>query len=130
MLWECGRALLSAERVCLTVGRGRRKEKGRAMVDGGGRIGWKWGLAWVVGFSLAATALPNFAQRPVQQRFAAALAGLSRAQRSQAATDQSWYLSRPGSPGVTICHPHNAAGSGQLLGVVVLGDGVVQPLQR
>jgi 4-amino-4-deoxy-L-arabinose transferase-like glycosyltransferase len=47
--------------------------------------GWIWPLVSVVGFSLIATALTTIAQRPVQQSYAPAIAGLSLPQRSQAA---------------------------------------------
>lgn len=46
-------------------------------------LGWMWGPIWVAGFSLIATGLLTLAQRPVQRRVAAKVAGLSRPQRSQ-----------------------------------------------
>jgi hypothetical protein len=47
--------------------------------------GWVWPLVSVVGFSLIATAMVTIAQRPIQQSYAPAVAGLSQLQRSQAA---------------------------------------------
>jgi hypothetical protein len=47
--------------------------------------GWVWPLVWMVGFSLIATAMVTVAQRPIQQSYAPAVAGLSPPQRSQAA---------------------------------------------
>lgn len=46
-------------------------------------LGWTWGPIWITGFSLIATALLTHDQRPIQQRFAAAVAGLNRPQRSR-----------------------------------------------
>jgi hypothetical protein len=47
--------------------------------------GWAWLLVSMVGFSLPATAIMTVAQRPIQQSYAPAVAGLSLPQRSQAA---------------------------------------------
>ncbi|GLE50629.1 hypothetical protein [Mycobacterium montefiorense] len=46
--------------------------------------GWTWPLLSVLGFSVIATALITLSRRPVQQSYARTVAGLSRAQRSQA----------------------------------------------
>lgn len=47
--------------------------------------GWVWPLVSVVGFSVLVAAMVTIAQRPVQQSYAPAVAGLSLPQRSQAA---------------------------------------------
>jgi hypothetical protein len=54
-------------------------------LPGFGAGGWMWPLVSIVGFSLIATALLTVAQRPMQQSYAPAIAGLSLPQRSQVA---------------------------------------------
>jgi hypothetical protein len=53
-------------------------------IPGFAATGWVWPLVSVVGFSLIATAIKTIAQRPIQQSYAPAVAGLSLPQRSQA----------------------------------------------
>jgi hypothetical protein len=54
-------------------------------IPGFATTGRAWPLVAVVGFSLIATAMVTMAQRPIQQSYASAVAGLSLPQRSQAA---------------------------------------------